>query len=205
MSHEAIRCLVSRDDDEALNELRTLAAASDAFVRRTAIEIIGQHKRGHELRTVITAAFSDTSGYVRRAACGVVEHWKLADAHDLLLPLLREPEASTRVCALRALAGIWRDADFQAVFDLYSRDPEIGVRRAAAWTLRRSAVAGDWRRLFGAFSGDGLPRHRSWACEIAEIFGDPDVLPALASLMDDHDGHVRKFAARAHQAVSARS
>ncbi|SDH28878.1 HEAT repeat-containing protein [Bradyrhizobium sp. Rc2d] len=205
MSHEAIRSLVLRDDDKALNELRTLAAARDAFVRRTAIEVIGQHKRGPELRVIVIAAFSDPSDYVRRTACGIVEHWKLAEAHDPLLPLLREAEASTRECALRALAEIWRETDFQAAFDLYSRDPVISVRKEAAWTLRQNATAGDWRRLFGAFSGDQLPRHRSWACEIAETFGDPDVLPALASLTNDDDGHVRKSAARAHQAISARN
>lgn len=205
MSHEAIRSLVSRDDDEALNELRTLAAASDAFVRRNAIEIIGQHKRGHELRAVITAAFSDPSDYVRRAACGVVEHWKLAEAHDLLLPLLREPEASTRESALRALAKIWREADFETVFDLYRHDPEIRVRKEAAWTLRQGAVAGDWQQLFDAFRDDKFSRHRLWACELAEAFGGPDALPTLTSLIDDDDGHVRKSAARAHQAIIARS
>ncbi|MCK1655215.1 HEAT repeat domain-containing protein [Bradyrhizobium sp. 149] len=205
MSHEAIRSLVSRDDDEVLNELRTLAASSDAFVRRTAIEIIGQHKRGPELRTIVVAAFSDPSDYVRRTACGIVEHWKLAEAHDLVLPFLRAPEASTRECALRALANIWHEADFHSIFNLYRRDPEIGVRKEAAWTLRRGAAASNWRLLFDAFSRDELPRHRLWACEIAETFGDPDVLPALTPLLNDGDGHVRKSAAHAHQAIGARS
>jgi HEAT repeat protein len=205
MTHEAIRNLLARDDEEALGELLTLSTASDAFVRRTAIEVIGQHKRGHELRAIIAAAFSDTSDVVRRTACGIVEQWKLAEAHDLVLPLLGAPEASTRECALRALTAIWREADFQAVFDLYRRDPEIRVQKEAAWTLRRGAAAGDWRLLFDAFSGDELPRHRSWACEIAETFGDPDVLPALTSLLNDGDGHVRKSAARASEAIGARS
>ncbi|MET4601938.1 HEAT repeat protein [Bradyrhizobium sp. JR4.1] len=205
MTHEAIRNLLARDDDEALGELRTLSTASDAFVRRTAIEVIGQHKRGHELRTIIAAAFSDTSDYVRRTACGIVEQWKLAEAHDLVLPLLRAPEASTRECALRALAEIWHEADFHSTFDLYRRDPEIGVRKEAARTLRRGAAAGNWRLLFDAFSRDELPRHRLWACEIAETFGDPDVLPALTLLLNDDDGHVRKSAAHAHQAIGARN
>ncbi|MCK1297736.1 HEAT repeat domain-containing protein [Bradyrhizobium sp. 24] len=44
-----------------------------------------------------------------------------------------------------------------------------------------------------------------WACEIANTFGDPDVLPALTPLLNDDDGHVRKSAAQAHQAIGARS
>ena len=205
MTHEAIRSLVSRDDDEALSELRTLSAASDAFVRRTAFEVIGQHKRWYELRATILAALSDPSDYVRRTACGIVGQRNLAEAHDLMLPLLRGYEASTRECALRALAKSWREADFETVFDLYRNDPEIRVRKEAAWTLRQGAASGDWLRLFDAFRGDELSRQRSWACELAETFGGPNVLPALTSLMDDDDGHVRKAAARAHQAIVARS
>lgn len=205
MTHEAIRSLLARDDDEALGELRTLSTASDAFVRRTAIEVIGQHRRGLELRATIVAALSDASDYVRRTACGTVEQWKLAEAHDLVLPILKEPEASTRECALRALAAIWREADFQTVFDLYKCDPKITVRKEAGRTLRLHATASDWRLLFDAFCEDGLPRHRSWACELAETFGDANVLSALASLMNDDDGHVRRSAARAHQTIRARN
>ncbi|MDH2343842.1 HEAT repeat domain-containing protein [Bradyrhizobium sp. SSUT18] len=205
MTYEAIRRLISRDDDEVINELRALSTASDAFVRRTAIEVIGQHRRGHELRATIVAALSDTSDYVRRTTCGIVEQWKLAEAHDLVLLLLKEPEAPTRECALRTLAAIWNNADFQTVFGLYKRDPEIAVRREAAWTLRQGAAANDWQLLFDAFCEDELPRHRSWACELAETFGGPDVLPTLVSLTKDVDGHVRKSAACAYQAIRVRS
>lgn len=204
MTYEAIRSLVSRNDDEALSKLRTLSTASDAFVRRTAIEVIGQHRRGRELCAIIVAALSDQSNYVRRTACGIVELWKLAEAHDLLLLFLKEPEASTRECALRALAAVWISTDFQVVFDVYKRDPEITVRREAAWTLRQGTHADDWQPLFSAFHDDELPRHRSWACELAETFGDRDILPALASLIEDEDGHVRKSAALAQRAIMAR-
>lgn len=205
MTYEAIRSLVSRDDDEALSELRELAAGSDSFVRRTAIEVIGMHERGRELSATIVAALSDTSDYVRRSACGVVEQWKLGEAHDPVLSLLKESGASTRESALRALTTIWNDADFGLVFDLYERDPEIGVRREAAWTLRQGVGPADWRPLFDAFCKDKLPRHRSWACEIAETFGGPDAVPKVAMLMKDGDGHVRRSAARALQTITARS
>jgi HEAT repeat protein len=205
MTHEAIRSLVSREDDEALGELRSLSTASDAFVRRTAVDVIGQNQRGRELRAIIIAALSDASVYVRRTACDIVAQWKLTEAHDLVLPLLKEQEAPTRECALRALAAIWISTDFQLIFDLYKRDPEIRVRREAAWTLRQGAGAGDWRPLFSAFQEDELPRHRSWACELAETFGNRDDVPVLTSLIGDEDGHVRKSAALARQAILARA
>jgi HEAT repeat protein len=205
MTHETIRGLVSRDDDEVLDALRKLSANSDQFLRRTALEIIGKHRRGRELAASVLEAFRDPSDYVRRTACEVVGQWKLVEAHDLMLPLLREPAASTRESVLRALAAIWAGADFQPVFEIYKNDPEIGVRREAAWTLRHHAHKDNWRVLFDAFCADELTRHRLWACELAGTFGDSEILPALSSLADDSDGHVRKATARASHMVVSRS
>lgn len=205
MTHEAIRSLLARDDDEALGELRALSMSSDAFLRRTAIEVVGQHRRGHELNANVLAALSDPSDYVRRTACAVVEQWKLVEAHDEMLPLIKERDASTRETALRGLAAIWSETDFQSVFDIYKRDPDIRVRREAARTLRQGVSTADWQLLFHAFRRDELPRHRSWACELAETFGEPDILPVLTSLMKDEDGHVRSSAARAHQTIADRT
>jgi len=204
MIYEAIRSLVSRDDAEALDELSRLTVAEDQFLRRTAVEVIGKHPRGRELRERVLAAFRDPSEYVKRTACDVVAQWKWAEAHQPVLLLVKEPVAATRESALRALTAIWTDSDFALVLGIYQHDPEIGVRREAAWTLRQCIGAENWRQVFDALGLDRLPRHRVWACEIAEAFGCPDVLPALAPFMNDGDGHVRKSAARASQTISAR-
>ncbi|WJR79061.1 HEAT repeat domain-containing protein [Bradyrhizobium sp. NP1] len=168
------------------------------------MEVIGKHKRGRELIASVLDTVRDPSDYVRRTACEVIEQWKLVEAHDLVRPLLAEPAASMRESALRALAKIWTDADFQLVFEIYKEDPEIGVRREAAWTLRQNPHADNWQVLFDALCVDALPRHRTWACELAEAFGGPKILPALSSFADDCDGHVRKAAARARQMVIGR-
>jgi HEAT repeat protein len=203
MTYEAIRCLVSREDAEALDELSKLTVARDQFLRRMAVEVIGKHPRGRELRERVLAALRDPSEYVKRTACDVVAQWKWADAHQLVLILVKEPVASTRESALRALAAIWTDSDFALVFSVYRHDPETYVRQEAAWTLRQCASTENWRQVFDALHQDGLPRHRVWACELAESFGGPDVLPPLVSLMNDDDGHVRKSAARTHQTIRA--
>ncbi|KJC57991.1 hypothetical protein UP10_23545 [Bradyrhizobium sp. LTSPM299] len=122
MTHEAIRSLVSRNDPEALGELGTLSVAGDEFVRRTAVEVIGKHPRGRELHKAILAALGDRSAYVRRTALDVVAQWKWVEAHTFVSPLLKEPAASTRECALRALAAIWTEADFAPVFDIYQQE-----------------------------------------------------------------------------------
>lgn len=75
----------------------------------------------------------------------------------------------------------------------------------AAWNLRAAATLRNWRRLFSIWYADEQPRHRQWACELAETFGDADVLPQLVLLSGDANGHVRKAAHLAAERIQARS
>jgi len=203
-THEAVRQLGAREDAEGLEILASVAGVDDQFLRRTALEVIGRHRHGRELSAVILSALGDPSEYVMRTACEVVEQWRLLEAHDLLLPPLANVNGATRRSAIRALGAIWVDADFPLVFRIYNEDFSTDVRREAAWVLRQHVTAACWRILFHAFSADELARHRLWACEFAENFSDPEILPLLSRLCSDPDGHVRKAAARATEVVSSR-
>jgi HEAT repeat protein len=205
ITHETVRALGSRSDAEALKALAATAAVDDQFLRRTAVEVIGRHPQGHELRACILSALGDPSEYVVRTACEVVEHWRLLEAHDLVLLLLASASSATRQGAIRTLGSIWVDTDFPLVFSIYTKDSDIDVRRGAAWVLRRQATSATWRTLFDAFCVDELARHRQWACELAERFSGPEILPLLSSLLRDRDGHVRNAAARATSILSDRS
>ena len=203
-THEAIRDLGARRDAAALEILAGIAEVEDQYLRRTALEVIGYHPLGRELRAVILRALGDPSEYVVRTACKVVEDWELFEAHDLLVPLLANVTGATRQGAVRALGAVWIDADFSLIFSMYGKDVDADVRREAAWVLRRRVTAADWRSLFDAFSADALARHRQWACELAESFSDREILPLLSGLCSDPDGHVRKAAKRATGAISSR-
>jgi HEAT repeat protein len=197
-THEAVRELASRQDTLVLQLLADVAAGDDQFLRRTALEVIGNHPQGRSMQAVILKALSDTSGYVVRTACDIAGKWEIREAHDLVLALLTDASGPTRQTALRALSKVWRDADFPVVFQVYERDADVRVRREAAWVLRKYAAPENWRKLFEAFLVDELARHRQWACEIAEKFSDPEMLPQLLSrLTFDSNGHVRKAASRA--------
>lgn len=201
-THEAIRELASSEDAAALTLLTEIAVGEDQFLRRTALEVIGSHPQVRLLHSIILNALSDPSGYVVRTACEIVAKREMAEAHDLVFPLLSSVSGSTRAAALRALCAIWRTADFPVVFRIYERDPDFRVRREAAWVLRKHTVSENWRTLFEAFSVDELPRHRQWACEIAETFSSVEMLPLLSQLTFDPNGHVRKAAARTIETIS---
>lgn len=70
----------------------------------------------------------------------------------------------------------------------FESETSTSVRRAAAWTLRSTASASTWRQLFSLWHEDALPRHRTWACELAALYAASDVLEDLAGLTHDIDG-----------------
>jgi HEAT repeat protein len=204
-THEAVRALAFQQGAAALKLLTDTAGSKDQFLRRTAIEVIGSHPQACMLRPLILTALTDPSEYVVRAACNVVGKCKISEAHDLVLSVLASVSGSTRENALYALSSIWRDSDFLTVFRVFQRDVEKRVRKEAAWVLRDHAASENWRTLFDAFSVDGLPRHRQWACEIAAAFSDAcdaEILPVLSRLNFDSSGHVRKAALRAIEVIS---
>lgn len=204
ISYESIRELASREDAGALNELAKVAALEDQFLRRMAIEVIGRHPQGRELHAIILNALRDPSEYVVRTACEVVAKWKLSEAHGPVVTLLSDVSSATRQEAIRTLGTIWIDADFPLIFRIYTKSSKIDLRKEAARVLRQRVSSAHWRTLFNAFHVDELPRHRQWACELAENFSGRDTLEVLSQLSLDSDGHVRKAAAQAIRSLSSR-
>jgi hypothetical protein len=100
--------------------------------------------------------------------------------------------------------GFASNPPYALMFRIYTDVSEINVRREAAWALRRRVTSTNWRTLFDAFWMDELPRHRQWACELAEYFSGSGILPVLSHLSLDVDGHVRKAASHAIRTVSSR-
>jgi hypothetical protein len=203
ISHEGIRELASQEDAGALNALAEAAAVEDQFLRRTAIEVIGRHPQGRELRAIIVSALGDPSEYVARTACEVVSQLKLTEGHEAVLGLLTDASQATRQAAIRALGTVWVEADFPLIFRIYVSEPDL--RREAAWILRQRVSSSHWKTLFDAFRVDEVPRHRRWACELAENFSGPETLEVLSQLSLDTDGHVRKAALQAVRTLSSRA
>ena len=93
-------------------------------------------------------------------------------------------------------------SDFENVFARHLKDRSDDVRKQAAWTLNKNVGPEHWQRLFEVWAIDRLPRHRGWACSLAEKFGDRTVSDKLHALCSDPNGHVRMAGKRAAQVVA---
>lgn len=188
---------------DAFALLVDLADSPDWRYRRAAVEALAGHQLGREAAALLGKRLGDPSPYVVRTACRAVALLGLHSLHDAVAVLLRAREAPTRTEALAALATLWQPTDFEPVFVCLRLDPSAEVRKRAAWTLRTNASAASWRRLFDTWRRDPLPRHRTWAAELAAALGGREVEPPLQELLEDPNGHVRKAAQDALRQIDA--
>lgn len=188
-------------EPEALDLLSELASARDAHVRRLAIEVIGLRHDGRLLQRVVLERMRDGHGAVVRTAATVAASLGLTAARQDLRGLLADPTAATREVAVRSLAQRWRQDDFDDVVATFRADPSTDVKKAAAWTLRVTVSEPVSKILIELWASDPLPRHRRWACEIAEQYPHPRYRDMVARLKHDDDGHVRRAAGRACETI----
>ena len=122
----------------------------------------------------IRARLAETDEDIVATACARAASLVMRDVHDDILALTRAVSLKIRLAAVRALRRLWIDTDFETVFGLYRGDPDEIVRDEAAWVLRETVSSRTWSRLFDLWCRDAHPRHRVWACEIAQRFGSSD-------------------------------
>jgi HEAT repeat protein len=178
----------------AFETLFGLLNDSDWRYRRAAVEALTLHPDGKAAAKQICGALRDRSPYVVRTACKAATELRIGGAHEVILELLRDEDASTRQSALGALVTLWKPSAFELVYAVFRSDSVQTVRREAAWTLKAHASPQNWRALFEVWFSDPLPRHRLWAYELASAFGDAVCKAQLSKLLQDPNGHVRKAA-----------
>jgi HEAT repeat protein len=103
----------------------------------------------------------------------------------------------TRLVAVASLSSLFEPEDFLLLARIFREDEEQEVRREAAFAIRRNISAENWRTVFDLWKNDELHRHRRWAAEVTESFGDRTAIGDLERLAHDPDGHVRKAASKA--------
>lgn len=186
---------------ESLTILLDLLTDSDWCYRRIALQSLSVHALARSAAPQILACLSDPSPWVVRTACRTIGQLRLAEAHDIVRGLLACSDGTVREMAVFALSSIWQPTDFNLVLELFHTDHSKAVRGEAAECLTANVSEDNWRGLVAIWLRDSLPRHRVWACQCIARFGDAAdrqwLLPSLA----DPDGHVRKAAKRAYDAM----
>lgn len=179
-----------------------LFSSSDVDTKRSVVNMIGNHKFGIEYKSIVLDALIDKNEVLRRTACGAARELKLLEANDAIISMLKSPSLAAKTDALRALEIVWREDNFDIIFDVYSSETDIELTKRAAWVLYCNANKSNWRKMFDYWKIDNINRHRLWSCKIAGKYGSLENIDDLNTLCNDKDGHVRKAAKNAIAQIS---
>ena len=197
----AIAALAADDSPKSLAALIKLTQSLDYYVRRAAVESIGEHVLGREATGILGVLLSESSSVVQRSALESVADLGLVEHRDQVRSLLNSAESSVRYWAAKTLGVFWQPCEYEVLLRVFKHDVDKDVRSEAARVLIKHVTKTEWRELFDLFAGDVLPRHRTCACEMAKRFGADQVQELLFRLKDDSNGHVRATAKRALESI----
>jgi len=196
----SIRALAIDESEQSLNLLSTYTSNSDPNIRRAAIEAAGLNPNGASLISAIRRALTDTTPVVVRAACDASAKLKLFDLHNEIRELTESSNPHVQVSALKAIGVLWRPDCFDTVLGVFRSKTADEVHKQAGFILYQNADVSCWYSLFKVWHADSVPRHRTWACELAAKFSSGQLESELLILSEDKDGHVRDAALRAQRA-----
>lgn len=199
----ALLALAAKPEPEAFEVVRAMLHHENWEMRRFAVEAVRRHPRNDEARTEIIERLFDVSEEVQQLAIRVCAEYRWPQAHAPITTLLHAASPEVRDTAVNALAGLWREEDFDTLLGIYRADGRRSVRIAAAKTLRACVTPRQWRPLFTLWAHDREARHRLWACELIERFGGRDYLPRLVPLMHDRNWNVREAARGTAERIAA--
>lgn len=193
--------LAMKDDARVLGVLLQASDHHDWRIRRLAAEVFGVREFGEAARQRLVALLADSSEYVVRTACETLGILEEQTAHDPICALLQSSEPATRAQAVRSLRALFRAEDYETLLRVSERDRSRAVGVQAAECLYAHETGTHWRELFGLWSHGEYHHKRVWACRLALRFGDAGVLAPLKEMQQDGDGHVRRAATRAAEAI----
>jgi HEAT repeat protein len=195
-SWPAIFALADNSSAESIEGLVRLFESEEKWLRRAAVFAIGENENGGDAADVIHKALEDKSFHVVWAGIEAAEKLQLVEANKKIVQLLKARDPVQRA-ALSALKAIWLPTNFEPVFQVFLNSKSDKNRKEAAWTLRAIADNNCWEELFEAWRNDEVPRHRTWACELAGLYGNRETVEELSALEQDNNGHVRDAASNA--------
>jgi hypothetical protein len=163
--------------------------------RRAATEWIVVHKLSIKASDDVIRLLNDSSPFVVRQACQSAAKMRLESARPYVIALLTNAVPETRWAAAYSLEFLGNETDAEKLIEVFDKDDDEEVRKAATWSLRKIVSGRTRNRIFKLFKEGGLPRYKIWACEIADKFGLSDFPEIeLRAFLNDKDGHVRKAA-----------
>jgi HEAT repeat protein len=196
-SLESADILAAIGDLASLDVLVRFAGHRHPFMRRIAVEALGQHPLAPQAVTTILSLLHDASPVVVRAACASVARIGSEDARSRLRELGEAAEPSTRAAAIEALGAFGDPLQLEFFQHVLQHDTAPEVVRAAEGAVKKLITATNWRPFFDEWSGSPNPARRVAACTLAQRYASAADSARIDPLTRDPLARVRRAAWRA--------
>jgi len=186
-----------------LAAVRLALASSDAAAAEVALDVAGAARA--PVGTEAAALLTHASPRLRARACAFLGRAGERRFAMAVLERIEDGDVEVRVAAARAFAALARADELRAVEPLLVH-PEASVRSEGAAALIRGGEDGPRRAgtaTLETLAASDEPAEREHVARAIALAGSPDLLPLLATLLEDPSAPVRRAALRSAASLRA--
>jgi HEAT repeat protein len=171
--------------------------------RRLAVATLGEHPLGGQLAADVLRLLHDPNPHVVWAASTSAGYLGLTEAVPHFLEAIHDPDQFVSSGAYNALVVLRWPGDIEQLLGMYGT-ANYETRKKLGVMIGCRFCPKVWREVYEAYRLSDVAQHREHAARMAHEFGGAERLRELELLANDRDGHVRRAACRATDAIRGR-
>ncbi|MBR4245920.1 MAG: HEAT repeat domain-containing protein [Treponema sp.] len=193
--YEAIKALAKINTAESREALHSLLSLDDAYIKRFALEELGNIESKENLAGIISNIAKDKNEFLTRTSLSIIEKQGITSLHGFVAESLKSQDLLTLEYALNAINQIWSDDDFTAIMELSKKEQNQEIKKKCYEVLCKHATPSNWQSVYKLIRTNKIPQIRLLACRLLlDNFSD-EFMSDIQAFAKDKDGHIRKLAA----------
>lgn len=193
--YEAIKALAKMNTEEARKTLHSLLSFDDAYIKRFALEELGNIESKEALAGIISNVSKDKNEFLRRTSLSIIEKQGITSLHGFVAESLKSHDPLTLEYALNAINQIWSDDDFTAIMELSKKEQNQDIKKRCYEILCNHANSSNWQSVYKLIRTNKIPQIRLLACKLLTDNFPDEFMSDIQAFAKDKDGHIRKLAA----------
>lgn len=193
--YEAIKALAKINTAESREALHSLLSFDDAYIKRFALEELGNIECKEALAKIISNVSKDKNEFLRRTSLSIIEKQGITSLHGFVAESLKSQDPLTLEYALNAINQVWSNDDFTAIMELSKKEQNQDIKKRCYEILCNHANSSNWQSVYKIIRTNKIPQIRLLACKLLTDNFSDEFMSDIQAFAKDKDGHIRKLAA----------
>lgn len=192
--YEAIKALAKINTAESREALHSLLSLDDAYIKRFALEELGNIESKEALAKIISNVSKDKNEFLRRTSLSIIEKQGITSLHGFAMESLKSQDPLTLEYALNAINQVWCYDDFSVIMELAKKEQNQDIKKKCYELLCSHATSSNWQSVYKMIRTNEIPQIRLLACKLLTDNFSDEFMGDLQGFAKDQDGHIRKLA-----------